>query len=112
MLNYYVLMVFAPLLVLVGLAGFVIPERKSLTSGAPAYNIFHMVFGLIGREKRSVVAIRPDTRTVTARLSACASTTTRRTPGAGLPEAVSNEIKAMLHIIGITLIPTEVVKRV
>ena len=48
MLNYYVLMVFAPLLVLTGLAGFVIPERKSLTSGAPAYNIFHIVFGLIG----------------------------------------------------------------
>jgi len=48
MLNYYVLMIFAPLLVLVGLAGFDIPERKSLTSGAPAYNIFHIVFGLIG----------------------------------------------------------------
>ena len=48
MLNYYVLMVFAPLLVLTGLAGFVIPERKSLTSGAPAYNVFHIVFGLIG----------------------------------------------------------------
>ena len=48
MLNYYVLMIFAPLLVLIGLAGFVIPERKSLTSGAPAYNIFHIVFGLIG----------------------------------------------------------------
>ena len=48
MLNYYVLLIFAPLLILVGLAGFVIPERKSLTSGAPAYNIFHIVFGLIG----------------------------------------------------------------
>jgi hypothetical protein len=48
MLNYYVLMVFAPLLVLTGLAGFVIPENKSLTSGAPAYNIFHIVFGVIG----------------------------------------------------------------
>ena len=48
MLNYCVLMVFVPLLVLVGLAGFVIPDRKSLTSGAPAYNIFHIVFGLIG----------------------------------------------------------------
>ena len=48
MLNYYVLIVFAPLLVLTGLAGFVIPERKGLTSGAPAYNVFHIVFGLIG----------------------------------------------------------------
>jgi len=48
MLNYYVLLVFAPLLVLTGLAGFVIPERKSLTSGASAYNIFHIIFGVIG----------------------------------------------------------------
>jgi hypothetical protein len=48
MANYYVLLVFAPLLILTGLAGFVIPEQKGLTSGAPAYNIFHIVFGLIG----------------------------------------------------------------
>ncbi len=47
-LNYYVLLVFAPLLIVVGISGFVIPEKKSLTSGAPAYNIFHIVFGLIG----------------------------------------------------------------
>jgi hypothetical protein len=48
MLNYYVLLVFAPLLILTGLAGFVLPQDKSLTSGAPAYNIFHIVFGLLG----------------------------------------------------------------
>ena len=48
MLNYYVLLVFASLLILTGVAGFFIPARKSLTSGAPAYNIFHIVFGLIG----------------------------------------------------------------
>ena len=48
MANYYVLLIFAPLLVLVGLAGFLIPANKSLTSGAPAYNIFHIVFGLVG----------------------------------------------------------------
>ena len=47
-LNYYVLLVFAPLLILVGILGFVIPQNKSLTSGAPAYNIFHIIFGLIG----------------------------------------------------------------
>lgn len=47
-LNYYVLLGFAPILVLVGVLGFVIPERKSLTSGAHAYNIFHIAFGLIG----------------------------------------------------------------
>ena len=47
-LNYYVLLVFAPLLILVGTLGFVIPDKKSLTSGAPAYNVFHIIFGLIG----------------------------------------------------------------
>lgn len=47
-LNYYVLLVFAPLLVIVGILGFLIPANKSLTSGAPAYNIFHIVFGIIG----------------------------------------------------------------
>ena len=46
--NYYVLMIFAPLLILVGILGFVIPANKSLTSGSPAYNIFHIIFGLIG----------------------------------------------------------------
>lgn len=47
-LNYYVLLVFALLLVLIGILGFVIPANKSLTSGAPAYNIFHIIFGLVG----------------------------------------------------------------
>jgi hypothetical protein len=47
-MNYYVLTAFAPILILVGVLGFLIPENKSLTSGAPAYNIFHIVFGLIG----------------------------------------------------------------
>ena len=47
-LNYFVLLVFGPLLILVGILGFVIPQNKSLTSGAPAYNIFHLFFGLIG----------------------------------------------------------------
>lgn len=47
-MNYYVLIIFAPLLVLTGILGFIVPENKSLTSEAPAYNIFHIVFGLIG----------------------------------------------------------------
>jgi hypothetical protein len=46
--NYYLLLIFSPLLILTGALGFIIPEKKSLTSGAPAYNIFHIVFGLIG----------------------------------------------------------------
>lgn len=47
-MNYYILAVFAPILIIVGVLGFLIPENKSLTSGAPAYNIFHIFFGLIG----------------------------------------------------------------
>ncbi len=47
-LNYWTLLVFAPVLVLVGVLGFVIPARKALTSGAPPYNIFHLIFGLLG----------------------------------------------------------------
>ncbi len=46
--NFYVLLVFAPLLILTGILGFIIPPKKGLTSGAPAYNIFHIIFGLIG----------------------------------------------------------------
>ncbi|MGH9946300.1 MAG: hypothetical protein ACRD6X_03785 [Pyrinomonadaceae bacterium] len=46
--NYYLLLVFAPLLILVGVLGFLIPKEKSLTSGEAAYNIFHIMFGIIG----------------------------------------------------------------
>jgi hypothetical protein len=47
-LNYWVLIVFAPILILAGVLGFIIPDKKALTSGAPAYNIFHILFGLAG----------------------------------------------------------------
>ena len=47
-LNQKVLLVLAPLLILTGIAGFVIPERYSLMSGAPPYNLFHIIFGSIG----------------------------------------------------------------
>ena len=40
--------VFSVLLVAVGVAGFVIPPRAALTSGAPAYNVFHLVFAAVG----------------------------------------------------------------
>jgi hypothetical protein len=33
---------------LVGLAGFLTPKELALTSGAPAYNVFHLIFGSIG----------------------------------------------------------------
>jgi hypothetical protein len=32
----------------VGVAGFLVPPQLSLTSGAPAYNVFHLCFGAIG----------------------------------------------------------------
>jgi len=47
-LNQKTLLVFAPLLILTGIAGFVIPERYSLMSGAAPYNLFHIIFGCIG----------------------------------------------------------------
>ena len=47
-LNQKTLMVFAPLLILTGIAGFVIPEQYSLTSEAAPYNLFHIIFGCIG----------------------------------------------------------------
>jgi hypothetical protein len=47
-LNLIALRIFAPLLVLVGILGFIIPPHLSLTSGASAYNIFHLIFGVIG----------------------------------------------------------------
>ena len=47
-LNQKTLTVFAPLLILTGIAGFVIPEQYSLMSGAAPYNLFHIFFGAIG----------------------------------------------------------------
>ncbi len=47
-LNYVILMIFAPVLILTGVAGFLLPGDKSLTSGAMPYNIFHLIFGSIG----------------------------------------------------------------
>ena len=41
-------MILAPLLILTGIAGFVIPERYTLMSGAAPYNMFHLIFGAIG----------------------------------------------------------------
>lgn len=47
-INVLVLKVFAPLLLVVGVLGFVMPESMALTSGAAPYNIFHLVFGAVG----------------------------------------------------------------
>jgi hypothetical protein len=46
--NYITLAVFAPILILTGVAGFLIPAGRGLTSGAAPYNIFHLCFGGLG----------------------------------------------------------------
>jgi len=48
LVNGRVLAVFGPVLILTGITGFLIPPRLALMSGAPAYNVFHIVFGMIG----------------------------------------------------------------
>jgi hypothetical protein len=47
-LNRTTLLIFAPVLILAGIAGFIVPAEKSFTSGAAAYNVFHILFGVIG----------------------------------------------------------------
>ncbi len=46
--NYVTLAILAPLLIVVGVAGFLMPGSLSLTSGAVPYDVFHIVFGTIG----------------------------------------------------------------
>ena len=41
-------MIFAPLLILTGIAGFVVPAQYSLMSNATPYNLFHIIFGALG----------------------------------------------------------------
>ena len=47
-MNHVVLLVFGPLLIVVGILGFIVPEQKAMTSGAAPYNIFHIAFGVLG----------------------------------------------------------------
>ena len=47
-LNEKALMVLWPLLMLTGIAGFVLPDQYSLMSNAAPYNLFHIFFGGIG----------------------------------------------------------------
>lgn len=46
--NVVVLRLFAPVLLVVGVLGFVLPDSLALTSGAAPYNVFHLVFGAVG----------------------------------------------------------------
>lgn len=45
-LNYWTLLIFAPVLVLTGILGFILPD--GFLSNATSYNIFHIIFGFIG----------------------------------------------------------------
>jgi hypothetical protein len=47
-LNQTTLLILAPLLIITGIAGFVLPESYSLMSNAAPYNLFHIIFGAIG----------------------------------------------------------------
>jgi hypothetical protein len=47
-LNMLTLKLFAPVLILTGVLGFLTPPRLALMSGAPAYNLFHLAFGALG----------------------------------------------------------------
>ena len=47
-LNRIVLIVFSLVLIVIGVLGFLIPHETSLTSGATAYNAFHIVSGFVG----------------------------------------------------------------
>ena len=47
-LNLHVLRLFAPVLIVVGVMGLVLPPSLAVTSGATPYAIFHVVFGAIG----------------------------------------------------------------
>ena len=46
--NVQLLQLFAPLLILSGILGFVLPAHLSLMSGAAPYNVFHLIAGSIG----------------------------------------------------------------
>ena len=47
-LNQKTLIILAPLLMLTGIAGFVVPPQYNLMSNATPYNLFHIIFGAIG----------------------------------------------------------------
>jgi hypothetical protein len=46
--NLQTLTIFAPLLLLTGVLGFVLPPELSLMSGATPYNVFHLAAGALG----------------------------------------------------------------
>lgn len=47
-INTLTLKIFAPVLILTGVLGFVTPPSMALMSGAAPYNLFHISFGVLG----------------------------------------------------------------
>ncbi len=47
-INTLTLKIFAPVLILTGVLGFLTPPSMALMSGAAPYNLFHIAFGVIG----------------------------------------------------------------
>jgi hypothetical protein len=47
-INRRLLALFGPILIVAGVAGFLVPPQLALMSGAPPYNLFHILFGLLG----------------------------------------------------------------
>ena len=47
-INRRLLALFGPILIVAGVAGFLVPPELALTSGAAPYNVFHILFGLLG----------------------------------------------------------------
>ena len=47
-INTLTLKIFAPVLILTGVLGFLTPPSMALMSGAAPYNIFHIAFGALG----------------------------------------------------------------
>ncbi len=48
MINRWVLGIFAPLLLVVAVMGFLASDERGTTSSAPAYNAFHLMFATLG----------------------------------------------------------------
>lgn len=61
-INFLILKFFAPVLILTGILGYLIPQEYSLMSTSGYYNIFHIAAGLIGllialiRNMKAVIA--------------------------------------------------------
>lgn len=45
-INYFALLIFAPILIVTGISAFILPD--GLMSNAQSYNVFHIIFGVIG----------------------------------------------------------------